>query len=95
MEKAAKGTPVPGTGKQHWHFGDNYKEPKTTQEKRLSYDLPELIRSKRHARNLTDAWDDRKKSAYGNRSWKRFRNAQHFREKEREGVDGSANAVRS
>lgn len=56
-----------------------YRHPKTTQEKRKSYDCPDevKIRAKRNAKNLTDAWDDNfvEKSLY--KCWKYKRKTQY------------------
>lgn len=54
--------PVPGIFKKRYHFKDWYKAPKTTQEKRKSFEYPDFVRGKRKAHQLPNAYDDWQRS---------------------------------
>lgn len=63
--------PVPYCHNFHKWFGNWYKTPKTTQEKRWSFAYPEYVRGRRSRWNLPDAWDDRQRGDTNNRKcWK-------------------------
>jgi len=61
--------PVPFTGYKK-SIGKYFKYPKTTQEKRKTFEYPELIRGKRSFRSLPDAWNDIPHKII-QRNWKR------------------------
>jgi hypothetical protein len=61
--------PVPGISNYN-NLGRTIKRPRTTQEKRKSFEHPELIRPKRGRRMLPDSWDDIFRKC-PKRSWKR------------------------
>jgi hypothetical protein len=66
--------PVPGTGNRgSRRFGNWYKKPKTTQERRLSYAYGEkYVRGARRDGNLPNAYDDYPRSdRFIKRSWKK------------------------
>lgn len=66
--------PVPFIGNRSFrnYFGSYYKRPKTTQERRLYFAEPDLVRCKRNAANLPNVWDDYQRSDIRNRKcWKR------------------------
>ena len=76
--------PVPGTGKNNWHFGHFYKTVCCTQERRLygDPDHREYGRGKRYPCNLPNAWDDYPKSRnYGTKSWKRVKKKKQWMKK--------------
>jgi len=50
--------PVPCIGNYKGWFGQYYKRPKTTQERKLFYAYPDYVRGKRSSCNLPNAWDD-------------------------------------
>jgi len=67
-------SPIPFTGKKHYSFGNWYKKPKITQEKRWSLAHKEYVRGKRRNHNLPDPWDDHQRSDVRERkSWKHYK----------------------
>lgn len=55
-----------------------YRNPKTTSEKRHSYENPDLIRPARNAKNLPNAWDDIISDRYKNSfCWKNIRKTKY------------------
>jgi hypothetical protein len=68
--------PVPGISNYN-SLGKYFKKPRITQERRKSFEYPELIRPKRRATLLPDPWDDvhidRPK-----RSWKRTKKKKQY-----------------
>jgi len=64
-------TPVPRTGKIRSHFGNYYKRPKTTQERRWSFAHVKYVRGKRRSHVLPNVWDDKQRGDIDNRKcWK-------------------------
>ena len=64
--------PVPNTGRKNWNFGNWYKTPRTTQEKRWNEAHIEYVRGRRHKKYLVSAWDDYPRSdSFIKRSWKK------------------------
>lgn len=64
--------PIPGTGRGGWCFGNYYKRPKTTQERKQYIAHTEYarelgvkirLRKRRSDRSIANAWDDRVKSS--------------------------------
>ena len=63
--------PVPFNTSFFGWFGNWYKVPKSTQEKRWFFAYPEYVRDKRRPRMLPNAWDDWKRGDVRTRkSWK-------------------------
>jgi len=65
-------TPIPNTGKKNnnW-FGCYYKRPKTTQERRSSYEYKKYVRGRRRPCNLPNNYDDVQRGDISNRKcWK-------------------------
>ncbi len=66
--------PVPFIWKNRYRFREWYKRPEVMQEKRLSFAYPDLVRGKRKAHALPNAWDDWNRGDVGTRkSWKNKR----------------------
>ena len=63
--------PVPNTGCSNQKWSSFYKYPKTIQEKSQSFAYPDLVRAKRRARNLPNAWKDVPRTDAGDHCWKR------------------------
>lgn len=63
--------PVPFIHRFNGWFGNWYKRPKSTQERKMSYAYKKYVRGKRSASNLPNSWDDIKRSDCRTRkSWK-------------------------
>lgn len=52
-----------------------YRKIRTTQERRAAYAYPELVRARRNATNLPNAWDDINVKRL--KSWKKHRKTQY------------------
>ena len=68
--------PIPYTGKGRigYKFKNWNKRPKTTQERRLSFEYKYLVRGKRRAHILPTSWDDYQRGDVKTRiSWKNKR----------------------
>ncbi len=66
-----RGSPVPHIHKRVGSYGQYFKHPQTTQEKRKVADpeLKEFVRPSRNFRNLPNTYDDKPSFRYGS-SWK-------------------------
>jgi len=65
--------PVPYSGKKYnsWNFGNVYRRPRTTNEKRWNCGYDEFVRGRRKPHALPNAWDDVVRSDfYCSKSWK-------------------------
>lgn len=75
-----RGKAVPGTGRRKRYSRGYLRYPGTQRDRRLGFPVkdegePEF-RGERRAHTLPTFWDDIPRSAYKNRSWKRYRKTQ-------------------